>query len=89
MSQSESKAVNDCDGSYLMRRRAGHSSDSDRPSIGHAVHAPPHRCRGPSIVVHALQVYGRDRTSKDVRQRWLASGIDMLLGMYGRLQVGS
>ena len=34
-----------------------------------------------------MQVYGRDRTSKDVRQRWLASGIDMLLGMYGRLQV--
>ena len=89
MSQSESKAVNDCDGSYLMRRRAGHSSDSDRPSIDHAIHAPPHRYRGPSIVDHALQVYGRDRSSKDVRQRWLASGLDMLLGMYCRLQVRS
>jgi len=32
-------------------------------------------------------MYGRDRVSKDARQRWAAMGIDVLMGMYGKLKV--
>jgi hypothetical protein len=32
-------------------------------------------------------VYGRNRTARDVRSRWLAEGVDVLLEVFDRLQV--